>query len=253
MSDYTEMYNSWIREEEASFTGWDFSHLTGRMTEEPLPWDYRNILNRYLKPEHILLDMGTGGGEFLLSLNHTHKNTYVTEAYAPNLELCFERLTPLGITVKQILEDDIIPYDDNMYDMVINRHESFNASEIFRVLKPEGIFITQQVGGENNRILSDILIEDFHPLYENHNLTANISLVENAGFRVMEAEEYFPKLRFTDVGAVVYFAKVIEWEFMGFSVERCKDRLLQLQSLIEKQGYIESREHRFILVCRKEA
>ena len=35
-----------------------------------------------------LLDMETGGGEFLLSLNHSKHNTSAIEGYQPNVELC---------------------------------------------------------------------------------------------------------------------------------------------------------------------
>ena len=33
-----------------------------------MPWNYQNIILDYLKPEMKLLDIDTGGGEFLLSL-----------------------------------------------------------------------------------------------------------------------------------------------------------------------------------------
>lgn len=69
----------WKKEEENSFKGWDFSHLKNRWIDEKLPWDYREILDKYLKPDYKLLDMGTGGGEFLLTLNHPYNNTSVTE------------------------------------------------------------------------------------------------------------------------------------------------------------------------------
>ena len=87
----------WLREEKAAFEGWDFSYLKGRCISEALPWEYRGILAEYLKPDDMLLDMGTGGGEFLLSLDHPPKQTCVTEAYPPNIALCHERLAPLGI------------------------------------------------------------------------------------------------------------------------------------------------------------
>jgi hypothetical protein len=90
---------TWLAEESAPFSGWDFSRLDGRMITEPLPWNYRTIVERCLRPNFKLLDMGTGGGEFLLSLNHPPQNTCVTEAYPPNIELCFKQLAPLRITV----------------------------------------------------------------------------------------------------------------------------------------------------------
>ena len=55
----------WKKEETAAFEGWDFSHLKGRWENEQLPWDYKTIISKYLRPEMQLLDLGTGGGEFL--------------------------------------------------------------------------------------------------------------------------------------------------------------------------------------------
>ncbi|MNJ78400.1 hypothetical protein D3C77_761450 [compost metagenome] len=34
---------------------------------------------------------------------------------------------------------------------MINRHEAYSVQELNRILKPGGLFITQQVGGQNNR------------------------------------------------------------------------------------------------------
>ena len=59
----------------AHIHGWDFSHIYGRYSEEEnLPWDFRTVINKYLKNDMKLLDVETGGGEFLLSLNHPKHN-----------------------------------------------------------------------------------------------------------------------------------------------------------------------------------
>lgn len=247
----SELKTIWKNEENNTFKGWDFSHLEGRWVDENLPWDYRAILNEYLKPNHKLLDMGTGGGEFLLSLNHTNNNTSVTEMWEPNVKLCKKKLEPLGIEVKQVFNDCELPFDDNTFDIIINRHESFDVKEVKRILKTNGIFITQQVGGKNNEILSKALIKGFKPLFSENTLENIVKELENNKFDVLYAEEYFPYLRFKDIGAIVYFAKVIEWEFPNFSVENCFEELCKLDEELKEKGYIESLEHRFIIVCRK--
>ncbi|MCL2402601.1 MAG: class I SAM-dependent methyltransferase [Oscillospiraceae bacterium] len=254
MADIEKLRREWLAEEAATFQGWDFSRLDGRMIEEPLPWDYGEVVKQHLRPEHKLLDMHTGGGEILLSLNHPHKNTCVTEGYQPNYELCVEQLAPLGITVRQIFDDDIdnIPYDDNAFDVVLNKHGAFDMREVDRVLKPGGVFITQQVGQENNRELTNTLIGNGIRPYMQHDRKSNQKLVESAGFAVIQSGEHFQMVRFLDVGAAVYCAKIIEWEFPGFSVERFFDALLNLQNILEKQGYIEACWHRFFLVCERE-
>jgi hypothetical protein len=234
---------TWLAEEKSAFKGWDFSYLEGRIIEEELPWDYKSIVSEYLDKNHKLLDMGTGGGEFLLSLNHPHRNTYITEAYLPNYNLCVETLEPLGITVSKV-DNERIPYDDSMFDMVINRHSS-------RVLKNCGMFITQQVGGEDLRSLSIFLTDDFEPLYPNHNLSHSVSFLEDAGFTILHKEECFPKMLFKDVGAIVYLAKIIEWSFPGFTVGKCLDKLLSLQKPMAEKGCIETLQHRFFIVGKK--
>ena len=248
--DYKVLKESWLKEEERSFKGWDFSYLEGRWDGEHLPWDYKSILFKYLKHEYRLLDMGTGGGEFLLTLGHPYKNTAITESWEPNVELCRETLAPLGITVKQVIEDSKLPFEDNSFDMIINRHESFDVKEISRILKPGGIFITQQVGGKNNEILSKRLIKDFKPEFEFNTLEYTVNSLKENSFEVIYEEDCYPYLRFFDVGAIVYFAKIIPWEFPNFSVEDSFDELCKIHKEIEEKSHFDSLEHRFIVVCK---
>lgn len=248
--DYNKLKELWKKEENMSFQGWDFSYLDNRWEEEKLPWDYKYILKKYLSPDYQLLDIGTGGGEFLLSLNHPCEKTSVTEAFEPNFKLCQKRLSPLGICVRQVFEDDKLPFEENSFDMIINRHESYNVREVKRILKPNGIFITQQVGGRNNEILSKRLIKGFIPQYPHIDLKHMLEELENSLFDILYKNEYFPYLRFYDIGAIVYLAKIIQWEFPGFSVDNCFDKLCQMHEELKKKPYIESREHRFIIACK---
>lgn len=249
----TQLKDLWKSEETRSFEGWDFSYITNRTEEEQLPWDYEAIVRANLLHDHRLLDMGTGGGEFLLSLNHPYEYTSATEYYPPNYELCQRTLVPLGITVKQVKDDDQLPFEENSFDLVINRHESFDMKEVRRVLKPQGLFITQQVGGLNNKELSQFLIPQFKEIISSEfNLQSNVKLVKQQGFKVLQEEEYYPYLRFYDVGALVYLAKIIEWEFPDFSVDQCFEQLCKLQEIVEQNGFIESQEHRFLIIAQND-
>ncbi len=248
-----DYYKRWKEEENKAFQGWNFSHLEGRMIEEPLPWDYKNIVLEHLTDDIMLLDLGTGGGEFLLTLNHPYHMTSITEGYEPNFLLCKEKLAPLGIQVKQINEDGIIPYDDNSFDVVINRHESFIVEEVKRVLKPGGYFITQQVGNDNNWKLSKRLLGSNHNrvVYDN-DVRTEIERLKNHGFHNEQSEEYYPKVMFKDIAALVYFAKIIEWEFPGFSVDSHYNTLIELQKELNQTGFIIGDEHRYLIVAKKE-
>ena len=215
-----EWIQAWKREEEiAHIHGWNFSHIAGRYMEDTnFPWDYRKMIGEYLTSEKKLLDIDTGGGEFLLSLNHPHANTAATENYPPNVELCRETLLPLGIDFRAADGKGVLPFGDASFDMVINRHGDFNPREIYRVLKPGGLFITQQVGAENDRKLVELLCGQTDLPFPDQYLKITMDRFAQTGFEILDGWECFRPIRFYDVGALVWFARVLPWEFRDFSV-----------------------------------
>ena len=250
--DIQALREAWLAEQaQARIHGWDFSHLDGRCSEEDdLPWDYRAIVCAYLKPSSRLLDLETGGGEFLLSLEHPFGNTAAMEGYVPNVELCREKLMPLGIDFRPG-NGNKLPFEDAQFDLVINRHGDFDAEEIRRVLKPGGLFITQQVGEDNDRELVELLLPGTPKPFPGMNLRRQRQAFLDAGFDVIRGEECFRLIRFFDTGALVWFARVIEWEFPGFSVETCLPGLLRAQRMLEENGAIEGTIHRYLIVAQK--
>lgn len=243
----------WQREERAAMEGWDFSRLAGRWQEGSPPWDYRAKVKEFLRPGVRLLDLGTGGGELLLSLGHPPELTWATEGWEPNYRLCQRRLIPMGIHVERYdsEKNPRLPFEDGVFDLVLDRHESYDLPEVYRVLKPGGFFLTQQVGGMNNRALSRRLTPEFQRGMLDFNLENEAPKFCRAGFRIMWSNQAYYPSRFLDVGALCWYAKACPWEFGGFSVEKCYSRLLELQAGLEARGFLESLQHRFIIVAKK--
>lgn len=249
-----ELKKYWKSEENvAHMKGWDFSYIENRFKtyENELSWDYKEIVEKYLTPEAKILDIDTGGGEILLSFHHPYYLTTVTEGYAPNVKLCEETLGTLGIRVCEITDYANMPFADDEFDIIINRHGAYDVKELYRILKPGGVFITQQVGEENERELIEFLLPKCEKAFPGMNLEHQKALFEQMKFQVLMGKEEFKPIEFYDVGALVWFAKIIEWEFVGFSVEKCFERLLEVQSIVECEGCIRGRVHRYLIVARK--
>ena len=244
---------AWLEEErQVEIRGWDFSHIRDRYREEgDLPWDYRTIVGEHLREEAVLLDYDTGGGEFLLSLRHPYEKTAATEGYPPNVALCRERLLPLGIDFRACQDPGAIPFPDESFDIILNRHGSFEAGELFRLLKKGGLFITQQVGGDNDRDLVERVLPGTPKPFPHLYLEEQLRVFRGAGFRILRGEEAYRPIQFFDVGAFVWFARVLPWEFPDFSVERCFAGLWGMQEEIQQRGRVEGTVHRYLIVAEK--
>ena len=245
-----EKHDFWAQEEQdAALHGGDFSHIQNRVQKAPLPWSYKQKVLDFLKPQSVILDMGTGDGTFLLSLRHPFAQTSVTESQQANFELCEKKLAPLGITVRKSEKGKPLPFADNSFDLVFNHHDFYDISEVRRVLKPGGYFITQQVGGSNDLRLR-ALLGNHKTENPNFNLENELPRFKNAGFTVNFCDQAYVTDKFFDVGALVRYAKALPQAFGNFTVKSCLPQLDALDALCEKQGDIPSVQHRFMLIVR---
>jgi SAM-dependent methyltransferase len=230
----TDLIESWKREEQHPFTGWDFSHLDGRMMEEQAPWSYSTRAAELMHKSASLLDMGTGGGERLLKLKaHWPAKVVVTEDYPPNFKLATERLSPHSVKVLDVpLTDyDPMPFADGEFDLVLNRHSGLNSSEVARILAQDGTFLTQQIHG----LWAEDLIAAFdaRPQWPDSTPEKYMPRLQAAGLRIVDLREWSGQLAFTDVGAIVYYLKAVPWLVRGFSVDSHSMYLIQMQERLE--------------------
>ena len=236
---------------EHDFSGWDFVFLPRSMLQAEPSWNYRERVLEKFPAADSLLDLDTGGGEFLSSLQPLPRRTVVTEAYPPNVPIAGSRLAPLGVTVVDIPATGRLPFEVNSFDLIINRHGDINPPEIFRVLKPGKRFLTQQVGGRNNIRLNELLQDKGAFRDSGWSLLEAVRQLEACGLRILDAREEYPKVEFTDIGAVVYYLKAIPWQVDGFSIEKYYGRLGSIHNSIEEKGKLEILSHRFFIEAQK--
>ncbi len=245
----------------APFSGWDFSWLDRRSWTEPLPWDYSARVAALARSARTMLDMGTGGGEALSGLAERAPRTIATEAWPPNVPVAGRRLLPLGIPVIQdeAARDNMdqngandggrLPFRDRSLDLICNRHESFLALEVSRVLALGGTFVTQQVDYHDNDDLAHLLgIET--PEEPDSWIGLAERQVTEAGLVIEEAARADQRIRFDDIAAVVFYLKAVSWSIPEYSLEKYRDRLRALHEDASARPVVTS-GHRFLLVASK--
>ena len=232
--NHDALLDQWRQEEIEPFAGWDFSHLDRRMIDDIPTWDYMARAADLLKTATSVVDLDTGGGERLLDLrSHWPRRVIATEAWPPNAQLSQEQLSPFGVQVIRAdsNEVDALPFAAGTFDLVLNRHGAFHSGELARILVPDGIFLTKQVHGMWAHDLLSIF--GATPPWPDATPERYVPLLEAAGLTIVTLEDFHGRLRFSDVGAIVYYLKAIPWLVPGFSVETHQVALFQLQARLD--------------------
>lgn len=199
-----------------------------------------------------MLDMDTGGGEFLASLVPLPPETYATESYPPNIPVARQRLEPLGVKVISDYTETQLPFAQGFFNLVINRHGSFDDRELYRILAPNGVFFTQQVGGENNIHLNELLQDEVDYEYRDWTLAECTQGLREVGLRILQAREEHPREVFYDIGAVVFYLRVISWQVADFTVEKYFQKLLGIHEIIQREGKLITYGHRLLIEAIKD-
>ena len=256
MLEYTseELFEFLLQEAEANFSGWDFSYIQGREDQAPLSWSYVSECLYRVRKASALLDMDTGGGEIFSRFAPFPTVTFATEAYPPNIPIARSRLEPLGVQVVPLEEEEPrqLPFESQAFDLVLNRHGYYWAPEIARILRPGGVFLTQQVGNRNDIGIRVLLgAPDAVPIENWDDLASATRAFQEAGLKVTKSlEEIYPQ-RFYDVGALVYQLKAVPWQIPDFNVRGYFECLKSIHRQIRQDGYVEVLEHRFLLIAEK--
>ena len=222
--------------------GWDFGWLGERIRIGPLPWSFDDIVIAHARRSLDLLDLDTGGGEWLARLPIRPPRTVATESWPPNVAVATARLEPLGISLVQVdaAPDNVeqsanetrgrLPFASESFALISNRHAAFVAPEVARVLAPTGVFLTEQVGGDYGEFYDALSIP--RPSGRGSEWTSRraTAQLERAGLHVVEAGEAQEATTFADVGAFAWYLKAIPWVVDGFSIAAQRTRLEQLQA-----------------------
>lgn len=172
---------------------------------------------------------------------------YATEGYKPNVPIAKKRLEPLGVKVVERTEDENLPFKDDTFDLILNQHESFCASEVHRILSTQGTFFTQQVGGLDCSRINECIGAPINKEFSIWNLKKAIEELKQSAFNIVFYKEEFPVQRFYDIEALVFYLKAIPWQVPNFDIETHIGGLYNIHQIIQSQGFFDVKQHRFII------
>lgn len=238
--------------EAAPIKGWDFSWLEGRAHEDRPSWRYFGLVAQATSRVSSLLDLEVGSGGMIGALPDLPRLTVGTEGYPPNVRSASDRLKSRGA---HLLWSDHrqpgLPIRSSSFELITSRHPiDTEWTEIARVLEPGGRYLSQQVGPHSLRELSEFLTGPLPPGSKRDPELARRA-AEAAGLRVTRLEVERPTTVFFDIGAVVYFLRLVVWIVPDFDVGKYRDRLEDLHRQMERDGEFRATASRFLIKVEK--
>lgn len=235
---------------------WGAGLLPERLSAPDPNWSYEAMAKSILSKAETALDMGTGEGGVLASLAPLPNLTAAYEEWWPTVPTAQATLRPVGVHLVVALGsvDNAaqpgepsrpgLPFRSKVFDVVLNRHEAFDAGEVRRIIKPSGRFLTQQVGSDEAasvRALLRLPVDD-------RTWTADVAVAQltAAGWRIEDVREDRLTTRFYDIGALVSYVRTIPWAYPDLDWTSITPRLRQLHTQSQAKP-IEAVSHRFLV------
>ncbi len=204
--------------------GWELEFEPEPLDEGP-PWDYEALARELCARAGSVLDLGTGGGEvFSRVLPEGACRAAATESWHVNAPVAARRLAGRAAVVRASSLE--LPFADARFDLVLSRHEELSPREVARVLAPGGRLLTQQVVSdcwpELRRVFPDMTrFPDHYAEYQRE--------FRDAGLVVEDAREFRYRVRFRELGHLVYHLSAAPWTLPDFSVETHREPLARLE------------------------
>lgn len=214
-------------------------------------WDYETAARNLVLTADRVLDLGTGGGEFLSQLADVlPEGTVATVGRAPHLAAARQRLEPLGI---EVLEHDAdhpgarLPVEASSFDLVLCRHEPYDSADIARVLTPGGAFLTQQVGGHDLEEIRSVF--GLEAPREEVSLSAAERGLVQAGLTVERSDVFHGTYEFDDLPTLLRYLRAVPGRAPSdLDVDRHRGALEELFAR-SQNGPLQATASRFIVLA----
>ncbi len=240
--------------------GWDFSRLN--MSEETPPWQYDDVVRGYLRQTNLVADIGTGGGEVFSAFAKDMGWGYGLDRNRERLAVASQdgrsaRIDNIGYA---IMDARALAFGDRSLDVVLAKYADFSPSEVYRVLRPGGVFITQQMGDHEMASIfetfggvsfGDYWRRRFAASGDTFRSTRQCGReLEALGAHVVRYDEYDLPQFFQDLDSLVFYLKASPLP-EPFDPALHADAINRLQERYGTERGIQTNAHRELLVVRR--
>ncbi|ENH96333.1 hypothetical protein J416_11417 [Gracilibacillus halophilus YIM-C55.5] len=172
----------------AQIIGWDFSQLHVQSYGER--WDFFQEVEKLVKRTDKVLDIGTGDGSKLASFASDVEIIIGIDDSTEMIKQAKKKNDFHNIQF-HVMNSKTLDFPNQSFDIVSCRHAPFVASEVERVLKPNGVFLTQQVSEGDKQNIVSIFQRGQHQCREKgHLLQRYMNQLTEAGFSNLYTDTY---------------------------------------------------------------
>ena len=232
--------------------GWDFSSV--HIERSPVPWEYVDVVRKYIKPTDRVLDIGTGGGEIFLSLAPYFREGVGIDLDPSMIEAARHNQRSLSSGNISLINMDgcDLQFDPDHFDVVLLRHAHVYVGEIVRVLRPGGYFITQTVGQRSSLNLLNAF--GWTPLSFGVDWWQPVAdLAEefrSHGCHIITQAEYDIPYWFLDIGSFMFWLLAVPWP-ETMELDKHWQGINKILETCQTEQGIETNEHRGLLIAQK--
>lgn len=150
LAEYKQIYKN-----SDNFSGWDFSKI--KVKTQGTKWDFYKEVVKKSKIPSILLDIGTGGGEKILKISSLLSSVVAIDNSDEMINTAQRNLQKSRVQNVRFYKMDAhkISFPDNFFDLISCRQSDFDPLEVYRILRPGGCFITQQVSEADKKNIKE--------------------------------------------------------------------------------------------------
>ena len=125
--------------------GWNFSKMKYDLIDNS-EFNYFDEVNKNIDKNTILLDIGTGGGEKLINLISNNCLLKIGTDFSDEMIKASKKNIGDRSNIKALkMNSNKILFPEDFFDVVCARHTPFNVNEIYRVMKPQAKFFSEQI------------------------------------------------------------------------------------------------------------